>query len=651
MTYPAPSVPPDCRLYVGTGRYDDGSTGYDGDPVALTGLAVTWGRTTLLDQPSPASATFTVLDEDGGQRFRDRLYVGAPVEVRAGAIIYPDPTVSIALDPGFELAGTPAGTVVGGTIVNTTNGRPAGAPGTRSAKVSPAYASRSVTVTLPPAPFTPDPVGWDAIPKTQGGQTWSVGVSVCVPDWLGVADGLVRVFAQVVGFPGPTGNVAVTLGPRVELPVHAGVWYPYAITVTPPQGLWLGLRLVAQPVGPAWRDVPAATTWASLGGSPAWQGVGVLWLDNLAILAPAAGALVEGVVFAGRVTDLAARYDRAAGGTWVDVIAQDAMAELGNRPVGRTAWPAETLGARASRAFTGAELPPTTYSLTVDGSAAAVPVSLRPVAPTGVAAILYELGTSIGGAVWATTSIVGHTVVRVEDVANRPAMARLAMVGGVVVIVDGLDPVTGPGIVLDACLPLLDPVTWVSDSADLATDVEVAWLRQVTIDGQPDTEAAVEFARDVALRDRVGEYAVSVQTVLADLAVASTLASAILARMQSVGWRVSGLVWQMAPAELLSGADLQNVMRILDATRRIGLPITLTELPAWSPISPTPTLYQYLEGGRFVYDLGAWTLELLTVDTASVGRADIPWNALPADWSWNEFDPDIAWADLAGVTV
>jgi hypothetical protein len=29
----------------------------------------------------------------------------------------------------------------------------------------------------------------------------------------------------------------------------------------------------------------------------------------------------------------------------------------------------------------------------------------------------------------------------------------------------------------------------------------------------------------------------------------------------------------------------------------------------------------------------------------------VPWQDMPVDWAWNEFDPTISWNDLAGVGV
>jgi len=109
-----------------------------------------------------------VFDAPGGARFTDRLYIGAAVTVRADATIYPDPTVSVVADPGFETAA--AGSTVS---VIRSNAAPVKVTatrahtGTHAARIDPAAGSTSATrvrVIFPPAPLSPthDPAAWGA---------------------------------------------------------------------------------------------------------------------------------------------------------------------------------------------------------------------------------------------------------------------------------------------------------------------------------------------------------------------------------------------------------------------------------------------------------------------------------------------------------
>src|SRR6478752_7954214 len=72
MTEPL-SHPPTCYLFIDGVRYNDGCTPDElpTEPVALTDLRVVWGRPTSVDQPSPATAEFSILDLPGGVRFLD----------------------------------------------------------------------------------------------------------------------------------------------------------------------------------------------------------------------------------------------------------------------------------------------------------------------------------------------------------------------------------------------------------------------------------------------------------------------------------------------------------------------------------------------------------------------------------------------------
>src|SRR4029077_17062701 len=108
------SLPPSCVLYVDGVRYNDGQIGENpADPVALDDLQVVWGRNNALDQPGPSTLTFKVMDMAGGQKFLDKLPIGAEVDVNAETTIDSDPTGSTipALIPGpsawLTISGSP----------------------------------------------------------------------------------------------------------------------------------------------------------------------------------------------------------------------------------------------------------------------------------------------------------------------------------------------------------------------------------------------------------------------------------------------------------------------------------------------------------------------------------------------------------------
>jgi hypothetical protein len=75
-------VPATCELWIDGARYADGQPAeLTTDPVALTGLSITWGRKTTVDQPEPATCSVTVLDPPGGVRFDATVTLGSALRV------------------------------------------------------------------------------------------------------------------------------------------------------------------------------------------------------------------------------------------------------------------------------------------------------------------------------------------------------------------------------------------------------------------------------------------------------------------------------------------------------------------------------------------------------------------------------------------
>jgi hypothetical protein len=124
----------------------------------------------------------------------------------------------------------------------------------------------------------------------------------------------------------------------------------------------------------------------------------------------------------------------------------------------------------------------------------------------------------------------------------------------------------------------------------------------------------------------------------------------MLGRLSAAGWTVKGLQWDSGDDLSLDSDRLAVFMTMLDGTSRLGLPILLQNLPSWSPI-PDASTPLYLEGGRYRSDDGYWMLDLFVSSAKAIGAAALPWNALPADWSWDEFATDISWNDLRGVSI
>jgi hypothetical protein len=647
VTIPVPqSLPPAVSLWVDGVRFADGQPGEpDTLPVALTDLAVTWGRQSTVDQPTPASLSFVVMDVGGGERFTSRLHMGARVLVRADAVIYPAPSVSVVVDPGFEAAavGSAPSTVSSNAGVAVTAAR--AATGAHSARVRPVDPSRGVRVVFPPAPLTPDdPSGWDAIPRTQPGQSWGYGAAVWVPEYLAA---VARVTVRPAWFPRPWGPPTVVDEPAAGGPPAAG-WVTFAGTVNPPADVWVGVVLDVYPTGPAWLDVPGSTTWAGLSTPvPSWLDLADVYVDDLSVLAPDAGAARAGSVFDGRITDMVARYDIDRGATIVDVIAQDDTAELANRYVGTTPWAAEPLSARFGKIVTASGQ---VVTYVVDAGPGALQVTYRDVDAQPALTLLQELAESANGVLWAASSIGTGPFLRLEDIGARPALQKLIRGADLVVVIVPADIVGTSGITVSACDVLLDPVRWEIDSTDSATRIDVGWLEQVVDAGVTKPAARTVTLVDTAAETATGRRRVGVQTQLTTSANASTVGAAMLARLTAGGWRVGGLTWRAEIDDPLTPAGIAAVMQVLDGSTRLGLPIMLTDLPDWSPIPAGTDVPLFLEGGRFANVDGAWQLDLVTSSAKAQG-AGVKWQEIPAAWTWQQFSPDITWNDLYGVRV
>lgn len=648
-------MPPTCTLWLNGSRFADGQPGEPDDaPVALTGLVVTWGRASTIDQPSAATCAFSVLDAPGGQRFNDAgLQIGARIMVRADATIYPDPTRSIVVDPSFESAAT--GSVPSVLSTNVAAGRPVVSTtrahtGTKSARIDPADASRSVRVILPPAPLSAahDASAWDAVPKTTAGQSWSVGLSVWLGAWLGFVP---TATVRPAYFDRPWGPARAVSGPSVAKGApDANGWTVFAGTVTPPADVWIGVCLDLYPTGPRWDDVAPAVSWDSLAASPVWDSLAVVYVDDVTVLAPATGAARAGCVFNGRLTDLQARYDTDAGATIVDAIAQDDTAELANRYTGSLpAWPAESLATRMGRIVAGSGQ---SIGYTIDPSAQAYQVSYRANTESAPAlSLARDLAASVAGALWCATSLSTGPYLYLEDMNSRPAMLVLVKQGSVIVIAP---PTVAPrgAVTVDACSVLLDPVQWEQTTADIATRTVVSYQDQTD---PVNPKAMTVSSVDAVAEQTYGRLRLQLDTELTAKTDAQYISDALLARVTASSmtlWRVAGLTWRAELDEPLTPAQLSAVMQILDGATRLGLPILLTNLPSWSPVPAKTTVAPlYLEGGRMSNTDGRWQLELVTSNAAAMGAGAVKWDQLDASWQWDQFDPSVTWNELNGVGI
>ncbi|MCL1871944.1 MAG: hypothetical protein FWF90_16230 [Promicromonosporaceae bacterium] len=505
----------------------------------------------------------------------------------------------------------------------------------RNVIMLPRNAAQPASVIFAPDDFSDLPNAWDQLPVTAPGQQWVVGASVQAP-----AGAVIRV--QPAYFSRPNG--AYSLGGEVLQAVATGAWQQMQLTVTPQlAGRWVGVMVTVSDL-PRWVDM--AGPWLGVAGS--WLDYETTRIDDLIVLAPAAGTTRTVSVFSGRITDLQAKWDETfapAGGTRITVTAQDFTADLDNINIGDEPWAVESMQARFLRILA---LSQADVDAQIDTSVANYLISYQDVDNQPVAGLLKDLAQSVDAVLWSAVHQTTGPYLRVEDPSNRAALYTLEQGE------DGIVRIVPIGEVEDAqqitaCDVLRDPVAFDQSVADVSTRVAVTWLEQgLDEDGQVETTERTVTVIDQALEVDYGYRRISFSTMLQSGTDAYHVAERILARTSLTGWRATGFTIDDPDSlQLVDQPTILMMLRLLDGTSRIGLPIQLTGMPEWTPVGGL--LPVYLEGGTYSFDDGAWTLAL-TVSRASAMGGSVAWAGLDMAWSWLDFDPAISWLDLNGVS-
>lgn len=624
----------DCRLHVGGAPFaDSAATLAAGVPTALADLDLTWGRATTVDQPDAATCRFTVLDRAGGATVTDALPIGATVEVWAAGDIGTGAPRNVAVDGGFEAA--PLGPAGNRAVLV------AGSPGTLAVIAAPVHAGAhalalaatvvaNLAAVVPPAPFAPGtPTAWDEIPRLGSSQwRWSVAVLAARASTTNVG---------AIAFDGPedVGATGGPLGPLFAVPGD-GTWHDangYVTAAAPTAAAWLGVTVATTLA--AWQTLQL--TWQQTPGT--WDEYGRTVTDDVVLEAPPS-VIRDVLVFAGRITDLAATVAPAAAEVRVDVIAVDQLADLQNRYVGAQPWPAETVTARVGHVLEGAAL---TVATRIDAALGTLVVSKRDVDRQPAGALLTELAAGVDGVLWSATHATLGAFLWLEDVASRVALGTLQLVGGFVVIVVDTAGNRPPGrTTLDGCELAADGVTWHRDVTDVLTRVDATWLEQLT----PPVEHTVTVVDAPAEAPPAGSTRrIGVTTQLTAAADATDVGNRILARTHMAQWRAEGLEVDCARFPPAAGADTADVLDLLDGTTRLGRGLIVENIVGWPGGDAAGA---YLDGGSYRYD-GAWRLAMATSPMGGFGES-APWQSLEPSWQWAQFSPDLAWSDLFGVT-
>lgn len=636
---------------------DTGADLLDGTVTALSGLTLTWGRDGQNEQPSPASVTLDLLDPTASGNILDLLHVGSSVEVWAEGDI----------PGGAEEWG--AGTF--DPAQSTFTGWPDGPPPANTVRI---YNSTGVTVeaeqlkitpgdlnttrptfAIPPRPFVPAgtlPDAWDDIPQMRVGETWKVTFSVKAP--IGISyDVMLQLFSDPYENAGIAGG-GWWLDPATPW-AGTGEWQNVTVKVALNSGTggWAALRFSVANNGIVLRQWQGQTTiWADdirTWGSAALDTT--IWVDNAEVYPPGGGTVRRVLTFSGEISDLSLSPAGDGVSTAIRATAMDFGAELGNKMIGDEPWPVQTLATRADRIAALAGIT-STPRIRIDDPLGPLQVSYRDIDAQAALGLLQDLAQTGGGVLWAATHAVTGPYLWIENPATRVAIRTLSLDGGQIIITDatrGLSPVS-------ACDLLESSASWRQDSADVITVAAVGWQEQgVDDDGQPAITERTVTVTDTDALAIYGTRRLSVSTDLIAEVDATAMAHRLLAQARAVAWRLDGLVMDTAiiPAasSSLSAKDRQvSFLTLLDGTSRMGLGLTLVDMPAYAPNGSTSAVY--VEGGKYDYSDGFWSLALTTTPAFAQGSS-ATWADFAAqpEWQWSQWSPEIQWGDLFGVSV
>jgi hypothetical protein len=644
-----------CELYVDKNRLPDTAAEYEASmPTALAGFKLTWGRSTTTEQPATSTATFTVADIDPDDDFLDVLHVGAVIDAYAAGDVTPGTgTTNIAVDGGFETTALADRVGSGGSTSFTTDAYAGARAVTTRPPGYPNATSGAQRLLIPPAPWSSSATAWNTLAQVTGGDTWAVDLMVKLgePTRIGL-----QLSAAV--FPGPTSKTAGITFAQGN-PSTATGWQRVTAAGTVPGTVaygWAGLQ--ADISFYTWNStfIASVGAWSAQPGN--WTSWGTVTVDEARVWAPPA-ALRRVLLFTGRITDMHAQA--SATGVDIDVTATDWTADLANTSIGDTPWPVQTITTRVKRilALVAQAIDPINAAAVqpvIDPVPGAFQVTWRDVDNQPAMGLLTELADTGDAVLWPVFSASVGFYLWFEDPTLRQASAMLAWNAGA-----GLVQITGNtaatrGVVLTACDLLEDPAQWTQDVADVITRVNGTWQEQTVDDqGQPAPTERSATVNDPNAEAPVsqgglglGVRALSYTTQLISEADLFTVSNRVLARSRALGWRLSGITWDTRLPDDFDTADTATLLTLLDGARRPGLPVTLTEMPGWTPTGPVASTY--LEGGEYSFDDGRWTLAM-TLSPSGQTAYSAAWFDMDPAWTWTQMDPSITWEQLWGVTT
>jgi hypothetical protein len=671
---PLPPPPSDvsCIVYVEGNRIADTGPDYLNDvPTVLAGLSVEWGRETVVDQPPTSTCSFTVAERPGMRSIFPVLHVGNRVDVEVGyqdESIPPGAPVNVAEDGNFLTipisqrtrygTGSVARAVLGGNV--TMLGVQSGSIYARTTRSLPAAFANDM-ILIAPAAFSNQSTAWDSIPQVLPGSSWQLQFYAGMGgngDTGSQTPGQYypQPLAQAVLFTSPSATGPYSfIGPQVTLESLNNLQWTINVPIpTPlPQRGWLGLAVWPRPRITWERYWSATAPWT--GALDAWVGAtgyNPRGLDDLRIsffqVITTGGADLrrQMLAFAGRITDLEIVGAQNGSSQWRATCA-DVTADMANDAIGDDPWQQERIDVRVPRIQS---LSSVDFTTDIDSGIAHRVMSYIDVDSQPTIGLITDMANSSGGIVWAAFTTERGFYLWIEDPENRVALGALmfdANIGRVVIDWNRYHP--GGSAIVSACDIPRDAPSFVQNVSDVITRVDLTWLEQTMGEDGVTPEPTERYVHvwDSDAEALYGVRALSMSTQLVNSTAATDVATQALMRQSDLRWRMLNIEWDTG-TRVLTDADRTYLLRILDGVTRIGLPVTITDLPAWTP--DYPAVNAYLEGGTYTYTDGAWTVDLNLSPSHTIG-ASATWAQLPVAWRWNQFDINIAWSDCWGLAV
>lgn len=606
-------ISPTCTVYLDGEAFADDKTSLENQATTvLGGLTVKWGRSTRLDQPGPTTLTAMIaLPPKASTSEMGRIAPGKRITVTATGKAAPKTSTTDLAPSTWDST----------LHINRTD-------------LSVNLTQGTATVLMPPRAFptSTDPASWNTLPAIAPGQRFTTALPLTVPPsyTITIAPAYWEEPAKDSYYPDAT------------VSSHLGASTAFTTSTTelswsaPPSahGTRIGLVLTITGTGLRWQK--HTETWEQ---SPqTWADYQLLKIDTVPSIHSDLSGQSVATVFDGAITSAVAKWDDKLARPVLSVTAADVITTLANCMVGADPWPTETVSARLDRIITASGL-----SLTVvaDPRPAQTVVRAQDADAVGLVDLIKDAATSAGAILWPSAAYGLGEYLHLEDQTKRKALYRLIVPTTDAAFIEA-DP--GAGNQLPAGALPRDSVQVLRDTTDLATQVVVKWESAV-----PDEDGGVLWeSHDVIAKDseRIAQYGtrtLSVSTGLTSQADAQELADYLLAQTTPGGWTIPGAVM----SDKRPALPASTLMASLDASTRIGLPLTISECPDWIP--GAPTLAVYLDGGTITRRLGHWEHEL-TLTRSTTATDSIAWIKVPESLTYRRMG-ELTWSALGYATI